>query len=124
MTQPLALVLYDNMLPGSQLANRLQDLGYRVQTLTGPEFLVDHAEREKPLVVIVDLSRRIDEVCENIEKLRQNTPTSHIPILAFDGQGDPAIQARAIKSGVNLVANHKAAISQLARLLEQVLRVE
>ena len=72
MTQPLALVLYDNLLPGSQLTNRLQDLGYRVQTLTGPECLLSHAEREKPLVLIVDLSRNLDEVCDSIEKLRQN----------------------------------------------------
>ena len=124
MTQPLALVFYDNLLPGSQLANRLQDLGYRVQTLSGPEFLVSHAEREKPLVLIVELSRRIEEICGGIENLRQNAATSHIPILAFESQGDTAIQSRAIKAGVNLVANHKAALSQLARLLEQVLCVE
>lgn len=124
MTQPLALVFYDNLLPGSQLTNRLQDLGYRVQTLAGPEFLVSHAEREKPLVLIVDLFRSVDAICDAIEKLRQNTATSHIPILAFDSQSDPDIQTRAIKAGVNLVANHKAAISQLERLLDQVLCVE
>src|SRR5438445_9362650 len=33
MTTPLALVFYENLLPGSQLVNRLQDLGYRVQTI-------------------------------------------------------------------------------------------
>ena len=33
MTQPLALVLYEKLLPGSQLVNRLQDLNYRVQTI-------------------------------------------------------------------------------------------
>lgn len=124
MTQPLALVFYDNLLPGSQLTNKLQDLGYRVQTLAGPEFLVSHSEREKPLVLIVDLFRSVEAICEAVEKLRQNPPTSHIPVLAFDGQNDPNNQARAIKAGVNLVANHKAAISQLERLLEQVLHVE
>ena len=33
MTQPLALVLYERLLPGSQLVNRLQDLNYRVQVI-------------------------------------------------------------------------------------------
>ena len=36
MTQPLALVLYEKLLPGSQLVNRLQDLNYRVQTIADP----------------------------------------------------------------------------------------
>ena len=35
MTQPLALVWYEKLMPGSKLVNRLQDLGYRV--LTAPE---------------------------------------------------------------------------------------
>ena len=34
MTQPLALVFYEKLMPGSQLVNRLQDLNYRVQAVT------------------------------------------------------------------------------------------
>ena len=37
MTQPLALVLYEKLLPGSQLVNRLQDLNYRVQAIADAE---------------------------------------------------------------------------------------
>ncbi len=33
MTQPLALVFYEKLMPGSQLVNRLQDLNYRVQAV-------------------------------------------------------------------------------------------
>src|SRR5262245_49139849 len=36
MTEPLALVVYEKLLPGSQLVNRLQDLKYRVQTVADP----------------------------------------------------------------------------------------
>jgi hypothetical protein len=32
MTQPLALVYYEKLMPGGPLANKLRDLNYRVQT--------------------------------------------------------------------------------------------
>src|SRR3989442_450923 len=51
MTQPLALVLYERLLPGTQLVNRLQDLNYRVQTLSDPALLVDCAKQAKPMIV-------------------------------------------------------------------------
>ena len=40
MTQPLALVVYEKLLPGSQLLNRLQDLNYRVQAIANADSLV------------------------------------------------------------------------------------
>src|SRR5882672_9380576 len=66
MKRPLTLCLYEKLLPGGQLVNRLQDLGYRVQSLSDPKSLVEHAEREKPLVVIADLEPRQNQVCEAI----------------------------------------------------------
>ena len=39
MTQPLALVVYEKLLPGTQLVNRLQDLHYRVQAVTDADTL-------------------------------------------------------------------------------------
>ena len=44
MSEPLALVLYEKLLPGSQLVNRLQDLKYRVQTISDPAKLTESAE--------------------------------------------------------------------------------
>ena len=40
MTRPLALFVYERLLPAGQLVNRLQDLGYRVQSLEDPATLV------------------------------------------------------------------------------------
>src|SRR2546423_14440364 len=44
MTQPLALVFYESLMPGSQVVNRLQDLKYRVQTINDPAMLLDCAQ--------------------------------------------------------------------------------
>ena len=47
MTEPLALVVYEKLLPGSQIVNRLQDLNYRVQTISDPALLAECAEQGK-----------------------------------------------------------------------------
>ena len=55
MTEPLALVFYEKLMPGSQIVNRLQDLKYRVRTIGDPALLVESAEQAKPLLVLADL---------------------------------------------------------------------
>src|SRR6266568_6102123 len=56
MTTPLALAFYQHLLPGSQVVNGLQDLGYRVQTISDVQTLVLQSLQEKPLVVVADLA--------------------------------------------------------------------
>ena len=55
MTEPLALVFYEKLMPGSQIVNRLQDLKYRVQTIGDAASLVEAGEHAKPLLVVADL---------------------------------------------------------------------
>ena len=63
MTQPLALVAYENLMPGSQLVNRLQDLGYRAHQVVEVAKLVEVAEREKPMLVVIDLFFSKADIC-------------------------------------------------------------
>ena len=51
MKQPLALVFYERLLPGTQLVNRLQDLHYRVQTIESAEALPEAAREAMPMVL-------------------------------------------------------------------------
>lgn len=124
MTKPLALVFYDNLLPGSQLINRLQDLGYRVLSFHDGYLLEDQAEREKPLVVLTDLSSKKLDVCGAIKKLRQNPVTKHIPVLAFMAEENPDLEVRARECGATLIANSGGLLDQLPQLLAKVLEVE
>jgi PleD family two-component response regulator len=123
MSKPLALLYYSNLLPGSQLTNRLQDLGYRVQTVENVAFLPPDCEREKPLVVIAELLPAGD-ACAAIAKVKKSPATQHIPVLAFSEVHDAAIQASAIEAGVTLLAGNAAIAEQLPRLLDQVLQIE
>ena len=124
MTQPLALVLYEKLLPGSQLVNRLQDLNYRVYTIADAGALVDYAQQKKPLLVLVDLASSLTNVSVAIAKLRQTPDTKHLPIIAFAGEQETELQETARKAGATLVVNETAITTHLPQFLEQALRVE
>lgn len=83
MTKPLALVYYENLLPGSQLVNRLQDLDYRVQVVSDPSMLGSVAEAERALVIVVELVSTRADMEDVIQQFRERPATRHIPVLAF-----------------------------------------
>ena len=123
MSNPLALLYYANLLPGSQLAGRLQDLGYRVHTVGSVAALASACEGEMPMVVIAELAPT-PEVCAEVSKLKGNPATQHIPVLGYARLPAPAAQTQARESGVTLVAADSGIAEQLPQLLEQVLQVE
>ena len=124
MTQPLALVLYEKLLPGSQLVNRLQDLGYRVLTAPGAEALTACAEQEKPLIVLVDLSASRAKVADAVGQLRKNAATSHLPVIAFADEKEQALQTAAREAGATLVVNEAAITSHLQQFLDRALQLD
>ena len=124
MTKPLALIFYEKLLPGSQLVNRLQDLGYRVQTVTDAALLQPQAEREKPMVVIADLVTRRFDILSEVSRLRSNPATEHVPVLGFTHDKKERAQQDAQAAGVSLVASDAGILEQLPHLLDQVLQVD
>ena len=124
MTKPLALVFYERLMPGSQLVNRLQDLGYRVQTITEASLLIDTAKREKPMLALIDLVSDRANICGIIKDLKNTEETGHIPIVGFAAQKDQRLHAEAARSGATLVAYDDALLPQLPHLLEHALQVE
>jgi CheY-like chemotaxis protein len=123
MTQPLALVCYEKLMPGSQLVNKLQDLNYRVQTVNDPAAFQLCARDEKPLLAIVDLAGG-DAVCGAIAALKADDATDHIPVIAFAAEGaNSAIQA-AQKAGAELAVSEAAITNHLPELLNQALHIE
>jgi len=124
VTQPLALVVYEDLMPGSQLVNRLQDLHYRVQAVPDAGQLSDHARNEGPMLVFADLSCSGTDVCEAIAKLKQDPATAHIPIIAFADEAADQLQSAGRQAGATLVVTDSAVLSHLVQLLEQALHVE
>jgi PleD family two-component response regulator len=124
MTQPLALIVYEKLLPGSQLVNRLQDLQYRVQGLTDSSLLVQRAEELKPMVVLADLGANQDKIKEVLKQLRRNQATEHLPVIAFCSD-EAANSAQASNfEGATLLVGETAVLNHLPQLLEKALQVE
>ena len=125
MTKPLALLHYIHLLPGSQLANRLHELGYRVQVINELEGIDKVAQRETPILMIAEISRKTKEgTCAAIAALKANPATRHIPILAFSAEADKPLQSALLQSGASLLAGNLAILDQLPSLLDQILQVE
>jgi DNA-binding response OmpR family regulator len=121
MTKPLALVHYEKLLPGSQLVNRLHDIGYRVETATTPRELPAQARQLKPMLVVVDASGG-RAICEAVSAIRADSETGHLPILAF--AADEPSRESARRAGATMVANDAGVLDQLPHLLEQVLQFD
>ena len=124
MTQPLALVVYEKLLPGTQLVNRLQDLKYRVRAVTDAETLVACAQQERPMLVLADLASARHNVVNAISGMKQGPETRHIPIIAFAPDDAADLYKAAQEAGADLVASEAAILNHLPQFLEQALRVE
>jgi two-component system, cell cycle response regulator DivK len=124
VTEPLALLLFERLLPGSQLANRLEDQGYRVKTVPNAESLVTLADEEKPLLVIADAESRANRVCEAIGRLKQNPTTAHIPVIAVVAASGSPRESAARAAGAEMVVTDAAISLHLKQLLDQALHVE
>jgi hypothetical protein len=122
MTQPLAIVCYERLMPGSQLVNRLQDLKYRVLTVSDPALLAATARREMPLLLLADLATRGD-IRGAIEQIKADPATSHLPVIAFAPDNDPALSPEAQIAGVCAVSEN-AVVNHLPQLLDQALHVD
>jgi CheY-like chemotaxis protein len=124
MTEPLALVLYETLLPGSQLVNRLQDLKYRVQTVSDESLLVECCEQTKPMLVLTELRAAHQKVCAAIARLKENPATQHVPVIAFGTEDIPDAQKAALEAGATLIVSESAVLNHLPECLDQALRVE
>ena len=123
MTQPLALVYYEKLMPGSQLANKLRDLNYRVQAVNDPASFHSCARDERPLLAIVDLAGG-EAVSSAIAALKTDAATNHIPVIAFAAEGEAQLLDAAQQAGAKLVVSETTIANYLPELLNQALQVE
>ena len=124
MIQPLALVFYERLLPGSQVVNRLQDMRYRVHVVGDPASLVKSAEEHKPMLVLADLTSTKTDIFEALTRLRQNDATKHLPVIGFSREDTTDLKSAALAAGVTLLVSETAILHQLPECLDQALQIE
>lgn len=124
MTQPLALILHERLLPGSQLVNRLEDRGYRVKTIASPALLVETVLLEKPILAVVDMVYRSENASAAIAKLRDTPGTRHLPVIALVPPNSNQLEVEAKAAGATLIVQDHAILMHLQPLLDRALEVE
>lgn len=125
MTRPLTLLLYERLMPCGPLVNRLEDRGYRVQSLADPARLIATCEAEKPMLVIADLEPRQSQVCDVIARLRHNEATAHLPVIALvSAAHHAALQEKALAAGATLVVQDATILQHLDQFLQQALHLD
>ena len=124
VTRPLAIVFYEKLLPGTQVVNRLTDLGYRV-TATQTAVDVPRLVREhRPMVLIADLALRNGDFCGIIGHLRASPDLAHVPVLGYCDPKNRRLVDAALEAGAKLVAAEQGIPDQLPQLLDHVLSVD
>ena len=123
MLQPLAIVFYERIMPGSQLVNRLQDLNYRVRAVHNLVDLADKVYRDAPMLVIADLAAQGD-VCGVIEKIKADPATAHVPIISFAPDNRMNLLTAAQKARANQSVIESVLLNHLQSILEQALQLE
>jgi CheY-like chemotaxis protein len=123
MSEPLALLVYEKLLPGGQLVNQLQDRGYRVQPLSDPGDLAS-AIQQKPMLVFMDLEPKTDQACAAIRRLKSDPSTAHIPVIAIAPHTREELAEGARAAGAKLVVFDNAILVHLDEFLEQALQLD
>lgn len=123
MTKPLALLLHDRPMPGSELATRFEELDYRVVIIADPAELAAAAEREKPMVVVADLTSRRGDVLAAIAGLGRSGATVHVPVIAYGPREDQKLRVSVERAGARVVATDPTIVPHLAQFLAQALEV-
>lgn len=124
VTSPLALLLYERLLPGSALGNKLRDQGYRILHVTNLTDIAAIAAGEKPLVAFVDLEWKATDASAAIRALKESPATHHVPILAFSSPRNVKLRDAALAAGATIIASDEAILSQLSAMLDQAMMVE
>lgn len=124
MTKPVALAYFGNLVLGNQLETRLESLGYHVSVAPDASLLPERAEKETPLLIIVEVPPDSAALVNSISSIRALPNTRHIPILAYAGSNATRGLAAAREAGANMVASDKNIVPQLPFLLDQVLQID
>lgn len=124
MAQPVSLVIHDRLMPGSAIANRLVDEGWRVHTQSRADGLLEQMSRHKPMLLVVQLDLRGSDVCQLIREMRADVDLAHIAVLAYGPLNNTHLRDGAIAAGAQVVAADSSILDQLPSLIETALAVD
>jgi CheY-like chemotaxis protein len=104
MAQPTVLVIVDDLFFLSKIQATLSHLGLTTQTLTQRTALQEYVRTATlPLLIVVDLTLRVDDAVSLIGTLRATDSAAPVSILAFGAHVAVETRQQALQAGADRV---------------------
>ena len=114
------LLVEDNELNRDMLSRRLTRRGFEVILATDGRQGVDAAVRERPDLVLMDMSLPVLDGWEATRALKANAQTSAIPVLALTAHAMDGARTSALEAGCD---DYDSKPVELQRLLGKIMRL-
>ena len=117
---PKVLIVEDNEMNRDMLSRRLQKRGFDVVIAVDGEEGVAMAERERPDVILMDMSLPVIDGWEATRRIKAGEATKGIPVVALTAHAMSDDREKAMQSGCDEFDTKPI---ELPRLLEKMERV-
>ncbi len=114
---PKILLVEDNEMNRDMLSRRLERRGYQVVMAVDGAEGVAMAQAEMPDLILMDMSLPVLDGWEATRRIRQNPPTSSIPMVALTAHAMAGDREKAVEAGCD---DYDTKPIELPRLLEKI----
>jgi CheY-like chemotaxis protein len=111
------LLVEDNEMNRDMLSRRLLRKGFEVVMAVDGEQGVILAQRERPDLILMDMSLPVIDGWEATRRVRAHNTTSHIPIIALTAHAMSGDREKALNAGCN---DYDTKPIEMPRLLEKI----
>lgn len=114
---PRIVLVEDNEDNRDMLSRRLTRKGYEVLIAVNGQEAVDLVEREKPALVLMDISLPVMDGFEATRRLKSSENTKHIPVIALTAHAMSGDREKAMEAGCD---DYDVKPVELPRLLSKM----
>lgn len=111
------LIVEDNEMNRDMLSRRLERRGYAILMAVDGQNGVEAARREKPDLILMDMSLPVIDGWEATRVLKADAETAHIPVIALTAHAMEGDRTKAMDAGCN---DYDTKPVELPRLLEKI----
>jgi two-component system cell cycle response regulator DivK len=113
----MILLVEDNEDNRNMLSRRLQRNGYEVSEASDGESAIQMANEVLPNLILMDINLPVIDGWEATRRLKANSLTSHIPVIALTAHANSEDRERSFQAGC---AEHETKPIDLPRLLAKM----
>jgi CheY-like chemotaxis protein/two-component sensor histidine kinase len=118
MTPARILVVEDNQSAVRPVRKYLVAQGYDVIEARDGAEAIQRAMKEQPDVILMDIQMPVMDGLEATRRIRANTQTAQIPVIALTALAMPGDQERCLKSGANAYISKPLRLRELTDVIE------